>query len=72
VPPHLTDNVLDAVHDYEQRPLRRLVRCLLTLATSRLGRAAICTLALLLFAVRVASVLAIFLTELPAEGANRP
>jgi hypothetical protein len=72
VPANFADRVLDAVRAYEQRPLRRLVRWLWALAASRPGRVGICTLAVLLFAVRVVSVLAIFLTGLPAEGGNVP
>jgi len=68
VPAHFADRVLGAVHAHEQRPMRRLVRGFLALATSRLGRAGICALALLLFAVRLVSVLALFLSGLPEFG----
>jgi hypothetical protein len=68
VPADFADRVMNAVQTYEQRPLRRFTAYLLTLAASRLGRAAICTLALLLFAIRLASVLAFFLTDLPEIG----
>jgi len=72
VPIDLADRVLDAVHAYEQRPLRRFGRYLAALATSRPGRVGICSLALLLFAIRIVSVLAIFLTDLPSVGDNLP
>ena len=72
VPADFADRVLDAVRAYEQRPLRRLVRCFLALSTSRLGRVGICTLAVLLFAVRIVSVLAIFLTGAAEGGAYQP
>jgi hypothetical protein len=68
VPPDFADRILGAVRAEEQRPARQMVRCLLALATSPPGRAAICTLALLVFAVRLVSVLAIFLTGLPQIG----
>ncbi len=68
VPAQFADRVVDAVHAYEQRPLRRLVRGLQALATSRLGRAGICTVALVLFAIRLVSVLALFLSGLPEIG----
>jgi len=67
-PAGFADLVLEAIHAYEQRPMRRFARCLLALATSRLGRAGICTVAIVLFAFRLASVLAIFLTGLPEIG----
>jgi hypothetical protein len=67
-PADFASRVTEAVHAYDQRLARRLARGLLVLATSRLGRFGICTLALLLFAVRLASVLAIFLTDIPSLG----
>ena len=72
VPADFAERVLDAVHTYEQRPLRRFVRYLAALATSRPGRVGICSLALLLFAVRIVSVLAIFLPDFPAVGDYLP
>jgi hypothetical protein len=68
LPADFADRVLGAIRAHELRPLRRLACWLLALAMSRLGRALICTLAFLLFAVRVASTLAIFLTGLPEIG----
>jgi hypothetical protein len=68
VPADFADRVLSAVHAHEQRPARRLARGLVALATSQPGRAAIWALALVLFAVRLISVLAIFLTGVPTIG----
>ncbi len=62
VPPGFADRVMAGVAAYEARRRRgTLPRLLPILAGSHLGRAGIVAVALLLFAVRLGSVLALFL-----------
>jgi len=61
VPPGFADRVMLRIAVYEaHRRQGTLTRLLLGLAASRLGRSGIMTVASLLFAVRLASVLALF------------
>jgi len=62
LPPDFTDRVMSRVAAHEARYRQRAVaRLLFVLTASRIGRAGFVTLALLLFAMRLLSVLALFL-----------
>ena len=64
VPPGFADRVMSRVAAYETRRRQgTLARLLLVVVASRLGRAGLVMVALLLFALRLVSVLALFLNS---------
>lgn len=63
VPPGFTNHVMQAVHAAAARR-SWLARLLIALAASRAGRAGLLTLALVVFAARLAAVVSVFVVNL--------